>query len=154
MTPRFCGQTSTKSGPALFRVPRSSASPPTPSTYIRARLVPTLRKTMQFLSPSGPHRTARSIGSPKLAWVKMRLTVGKTWVQPAPPGRPKYSYGRQTEGRRFSHAPAPLDRTVVLDAGCGTGSYSDALLGYVGRLKAAALHPAGAREPAGGAGAR
>jgi hypothetical protein len=32
----------------------------------------------------------------------------------------------------FAHAPVPLDRTVVLDAGCGTGSYSDALLRYVG----------------------
>jgi Ribosomal protein L11, RNA binding domain len=36
----------------------------------------------------------------------------------------------------FAHAPVPLDRTVVLDAGCGTGSYSDALLGYVGRIEA------------------
>ena len=32
----------------------------------------------------------------------------------------------------FAHAPVPLNRTVVLDAGCGTGSYSEALLGYVG----------------------
>jgi hypothetical protein len=36
----------------------------------------------------------------------------------------------------FAHAPVPLDRTVMLDAGCGTGSYSDALLGYVGRIEA------------------
>ena len=36
----------------------------------------------------------------------------------------------------FAHAPVPLDRTVVLDAGCGTGSYSEALLGYVGRIEA------------------
>ncbi len=34
----------------------------------------------------------------------------------------------------FAHAPLPLDQAVVLDAGCGTGSYSDALLHYVGRI--------------------
>src|SRR3954452_8070334 len=36
----------------------------------------------------------------------------------------------------FAHAPVPLHRTVVLDAGCGTGNYSDALLHYVGRIEA------------------
>ena len=36
----------------------------------------------------------------------------------------------------FAHAPVPLDRTVVLDAGCGTGNYSHALLHYVGRIEA------------------
>ena len=36
----------------------------------------------------------------------------------------------------FAHAPVPLDRTVVLDAGCGTGNYSDMLLHYVGRIEA------------------
>ena len=36
----------------------------------------------------------------------------------------------------FAHAPVPLDQTAVLDAGCGTGSYSDALLHYVGRIEA------------------
>ncbi len=41
----------------------------------------------------------------------------------------------------FAHAPVPLDRTVVLDAGCGTGSYSDALLGYVGRIEAVDMNP-------------
>ena len=41
----------------------------------------------------------------------------------------------------FAHAPVPLDRTVVLDAGCGTGSYSDALLGYVGPIEAVDLNP-------------
>ena len=41
----------------------------------------------------------------------------------------------------FAHAPVPLDRTVVLDAGCGTGSYSDALLRYVGRIEAVDLNP-------------
>lgn len=41
----------------------------------------------------------------------------------------------------FAHAPVPLDRTVVLDAGCGTGSYSDALLSYVGRIEAVDLNP-------------
>jgi SAM-dependent methyltransferase len=41
----------------------------------------------------------------------------------------------------FAHAPVSLDRTVVLDAGCGTGSYSQALLGYVGRIEAVDLNP-------------
>jgi SAM-dependent methyltransferase len=41
----------------------------------------------------------------------------------------------------FAHAPVPLDRTVVLDAGCGTGSYSNALLGYVGRIEAVDVNP-------------
>jgi SAM-dependent methyltransferase len=41
----------------------------------------------------------------------------------------------------FAHAPVPLDQTVVLDAGCGTGSYSDALLGYVGRVEAVDMNP-------------
>ena len=41
----------------------------------------------------------------------------------------------------FAHAPVPLDRTLVLDAGCGTGSYSEALLGYVGRIEAVDLNP-------------
>jgi len=34
------------------------------------------------------------------------------------------------------HVPVTLDRTVVLDAGRGTGSYSQALLAYVGRIDA------------------
>ncbi len=41
----------------------------------------------------------------------------------------------------FAHAPVPLDQTVVLDAGCGTGSYSDALLAYVGRIEAVDMNP-------------
>jgi SAM-dependent methyltransferase len=41
----------------------------------------------------------------------------------------------------FAHAPVPLARTVVLDAGCGTGSYSDALLHYVGRIEAVDMNP-------------
>ncbi len=41
----------------------------------------------------------------------------------------------------FAHAPVPLDRTVVMDAGCGTGSYSEALLGYVGRIEAVDMNP-------------
>ena len=40
----------------------------------------------------------------------------------------------------FAHAPVPLDQAVVLDAGCGTGSYSDALLHYVGRIEAVDLN--------------
>ena len=31
----------------------------------------------------------------------------------------------------FAHAPVPLDWTVILDAGCGTGNYSQVLLNYV-----------------------
>ena len=42
----------------------------------------------------------------------------------------------------FAHAPVPLDRTVVLDAGCGTGNYSDALLHYVGRIEAVDMNAA------------
>ena len=41
----------------------------------------------------------------------------------------------------LAHAPVPLDQTVILDAGCGTGSYSEALLGYVGRIEAVDLNP-------------
>ena len=41
----------------------------------------------------------------------------------------------------FAHAPVPLDQTVVLDAGCGTGSYSNALLDYVGRIEAVDMNP-------------
>ena len=41
----------------------------------------------------------------------------------------------------FAHAPVPLDRMAVLDAGSGTGSYSQALLGYVGRIEAVDLNP-------------
>ena len=41
----------------------------------------------------------------------------------------------------FAHAPVPLDRMTVLDAGSGTGSYSQALLGYVGRIEAVDLNP-------------
>jgi SAM-dependent methyltransferase len=40
----------------------------------------------------------------------------------------------------FAHGPVPLDRAVVLDAGCGTGSYSNALLHYVGRIEAVDLN--------------
>lgn len=36
----------------------------------------------------------------------------------------------------MAHAQAPLDRMNVLDAGCGTGSYSRALIDYVGRIEA------------------
>jgi SAM-dependent methyltransferase len=41
----------------------------------------------------------------------------------------------------FAHAPVPLDRMTVLDAGSGTGSYSRALLAYVGRIEAVDLNP-------------
>jgi len=41
----------------------------------------------------------------------------------------------------FAHAPVPLDRMAVLDAGSGTGSYSQALLAYVGRIEAVDLNP-------------
>src|SRR5215212_271244 len=41
----------------------------------------------------------------------------------------------------FAHAPAPLDRAVVLDAGCGTGNYARAMLNYVDRIAAVDLNP-------------
>src|SRR5215207_6402945 len=41
----------------------------------------------------------------------------------------------------FAHAPAPLDRTVVLDAGCGTGNYARAMLDYVDRIEAVDMNP-------------
>lgn len=41
----------------------------------------------------------------------------------------------------LAHAPVPLARMTLLDAGCGTGSYSDALLGYVGRIEAVDMNP-------------
>ena len=41
----------------------------------------------------------------------------------------------------FAHAPVSLDRMTVLDAGSGTGSYSQALLAYVGRIEAVDLNP-------------
>lgn len=41
----------------------------------------------------------------------------------------------------FAHAPGPLDRMVMLDAGCGTGNYSLAMLDYVGRIEAVDLNP-------------
>ncbi len=41
----------------------------------------------------------------------------------------------------FAHAPVPLDQMAVLDAGSGTGSYSQALLDYVGRIEAVDLNP-------------
>src|SRR5918997_753692 len=40
----------------------------------------------------------------------------------------------------FAHAPVPLDQMVVLDAGCGTGNYSRAMLHYVGRIEAVDLN--------------
>jgi ubiquinone/menaquinone biosynthesis C-methylase UbiE len=36
----------------------------------------------------------------------------------------------------FAHAPVSLNRAVILDAGCGTGNYSRAMLDYVGRIEA------------------
>ena len=40
----------------------------------------------------------------------------------------------------MAQGPAPLDQAVVLDAGCGTGSYSQALLRHVGRIEAVDLN--------------
>ncbi len=40
----------------------------------------------------------------------------------------------------MAQAPVSLDRTTVLDAGCGTGSYSQALLRHVGRIEAVDLN--------------
>ena len=41
----------------------------------------------------------------------------------------------------FAHAPVPLDQTVILDAGCGTGNYSRTMLDYVGRIEAVDMNP-------------
>jgi ubiquinone/menaquinone biosynthesis C-methylase UbiE len=41
----------------------------------------------------------------------------------------------------FAHAPVPLDQTVILDAGCGTGNYSQAMLEYAGRIEAVDMNP-------------
>ncbi len=41
----------------------------------------------------------------------------------------------------FAHAPVPLDQTVVLDAGCGTGNYAGAVLDHVGRIEAVDMNP-------------
>jgi SAM-dependent methyltransferase len=41
----------------------------------------------------------------------------------------------------FAHAPVPLGRAVILDAGCGTGNYSRAMLDYVGRIEAVDMNP-------------
>ncbi len=41
----------------------------------------------------------------------------------------------------FAHASVPLDEMLVLDAGCGTGNYSKAMLNYVGRIEAVDLNP-------------
>ena len=40
----------------------------------------------------------------------------------------------------MAQALVPLDQAVVLDAGCGTGSYSQALLRHVGRIEAVDLN--------------
>lgn len=40
----------------------------------------------------------------------------------------------------MAQAPTALDQTTVLDAGCGTGSYSQALLRYVGKIEAVDLN--------------
>ncbi|MFQ6023028.1 MAG: class I SAM-dependent methyltransferase [Acidiferrobacterales bacterium] len=40
----------------------------------------------------------------------------------------------------FAQGSTPLDQLVVLDAGCGTGNYSQALLDYVGRIEAVDLN--------------
>ncbi|MDP8978946.1 MAG: class I SAM-dependent methyltransferase [Actinomycetota bacterium] len=41
----------------------------------------------------------------------------------------------------LAQAPSPLHETVVLDAGCGTGNYSRAVLGHVGRVEAVDGNP-------------
>src|SRR5918994_1941372 len=40
----------------------------------------------------------------------------------------------------FAHGPVPLDQMVVLDAGCGTGNYTQAMLHYVGQIEAVDLN--------------
>ncbi len=41
----------------------------------------------------------------------------------------------------FAYGPKPLQQMVVLDAGCGTGSYSQALLRHVDHIEAVDLNP-------------
>jgi ubiquinone/menaquinone biosynthesis C-methylase UbiE len=41
----------------------------------------------------------------------------------------------------FALAPVSLEKMVVLDAGCGTGSYSQALLDHVDKIEAVDLNP-------------
>jgi len=41
----------------------------------------------------------------------------------------------------FAKAATPLDQMVVLDAGCGTGSYSEVLVNHVKRIEAVDLNP-------------
>lgn len=41
----------------------------------------------------------------------------------------------------LARGPKPLSEITLLDAGCGTGSYSQALLPYVGRIEAVDLNP-------------
>ncbi len=41
----------------------------------------------------------------------------------------------------FAHASVSLDEMLVLDAGCGTGNYSEAMLNYIGRIEAVDLNP-------------
>ncbi len=41
----------------------------------------------------------------------------------------------------FAHAPVPLDQALILDAGCGTGNYSQAMLDYVGKIEAVDMNP-------------
>lgn len=41
----------------------------------------------------------------------------------------------------LSRGPAPLSQMTVADAGCGTGSYADALLDHVGRIEAVDMNP-------------
>ena len=41
----------------------------------------------------------------------------------------------------FAHAPVSLDQAVILDAGCGTGNYSQAMLEYAGRIEAVDMNP-------------
>ena len=51
---------------------------------------------------------------------------------PAPDDKTREPVGTEIFVGCFAHAPVPLNRTVVLDAGCGTGNYSDALLHKAG----------------------
>ena len=57
MTPRFWGQISTKSGPAAFQGPRSSASPPTPSAYSRTGWCPHSERPYGSSLPRGRTRS-------------------------------------------------------------------------------------------------
>src|SRR5215208_2989284 len=112
MTPRFWGQTSTKSGPALFSASRSSAI---------------------------------------LPWVKRRLMMSKSWVQPTLSDASIYSYEeKMNRGGKvelssyedYTRKSGNYDKTrEPVGTEILVGCFAHALLGYVGRIEAVDINP-------------